>query len=76
MKFDEFQKLLKGIKYRVIQEWDIALPFNTDQETIQKILDICREHLLVDWHVVYPDPTELTPEPETNMYWDRKNNEA
>ena len=72
MKFDELEGKLKDIKYRVIDEWDIMLPFNTTAETIQKVIGICRNNLLTDWHIVYKDPTKMTPEPEVNIYWDRK----
>jgi len=72
LKFNEFKKLLKGIKFKVVKEWNITLPHHTPRETIQNILDLCRENMLLDWHVIYPEPTGKDPEPEIKIYWDRK----
>jgi hypothetical protein len=70
MKFKDFQKELKGIKYRSEKDWEILLSFNTKREMIQVILDKCREKMLTAWHIIYSEPTEQVPEPEIRMYWD------
>ena len=72
MKFDEFQKKLESIKYEVIGKWDISLPFNTTSETIQKLILICRENLITEWHMIFKQPTDANPEPNINIYWDRR----
>ena len=71
MKFADFQKKLKGVRFRVVDAWSFGLPFGTDREKIQIIIDICRDNLIVDWHIVYVQPTEAVPEPEISIYWDR-----
>ena len=72
MTFAEFKKELSGIKYSSKKDWQIFLPFDTKRETLQKILDICKEHLMVDWHVVYGNETVENPSPEIKIFWDRK----
>ena len=72
MKFEEFHKKLESIKHEVIGKWDISLPFDTTSETIQKIIHICRENFIVEWHIIYKNPTNMIPEPAINIYWDRK----
>lgn len=73
MSFKEFEKHLKGIKYKVKGDWDIRLKHGTKPETIQKIIDVCKEHLVIDWHIIYPEETEKELEPDIEVYWDRKN---
>jgi len=70
MNFKDFRKQLKGIKYKSDKDWELFLPFNTKAETIQKIITVCRENLIVDWHIVFGEVTKQIPEPETRMYWD------
>ena len=69
MKFEDFKKQLNGIKYAGVVEWKINLPFKTKQETIQKLLNICRDNLTVNWHIYYPEPTEQNPEPDIEITW-------
>ena len=71
MKFKEFEKHLKGIPYTASDEWTIDLPHGTKQEVIQKVIDICKDLLIIDWHIIYPEPTEFCPEPRITIYWDR-----
>ena len=72
MTFKEFEKHLKGIKYTANGAWDISLPY--ESKDVQKLIDICREHLIVDWHITYPEPTEDVPNPTIFFYWDRTDN--
>jgi hypothetical protein len=69
MNFNDFQKKLKNIRYRTEKEWEIFLPFSTSTETIQKIITICRNDMLINWHLKILDSTEEIPEPELKMYW-------
>jgi len=69
MNFNDFQKKLKGIKYRTEKEWEIFLPFSTSTETVQKIIAICRNDMLINWHLKIPEVTEEIPSPELRMYW-------
>jgi hypothetical protein len=73
VNFKEFEKELKGIRYRSIADWEILMPFNTKPEMLQRVIQKCRDFLLIDWHVIISDPTEENPEPELRMYWDRMN---
>jgi len=72
MNFSEFTKELNGIQYKSDKEWEIFLPYDTKREEIQKIIDVSREHLLVDWHIIFGDITEENPTPYIKMCWDRK----
>ena len=72
IKFKEFQKELEEIKYRSEKKWEIFLPFDTSREVIQTIIEKCRKHYLTNWHIVYPEPTNKIPEPEVEMFWDKK----
>ncbi len=72
-QFKEFEKALRGIRYHSITDWEILMPFNTKPEMLQRVIQKCREFLLIDWHVTFADPTEENPEPEIRMYWDRMN---
>jgi hypothetical protein len=72
MTFNEFKKELKGIKYRSKKDWEIFLPYDTKRETLQIVIDKCREHLLLDWHIYYKDETEEDKTPDIEISWNRK----
>lgn len=72
MTFKEFEKHLKDIKYTVNGDWDISLSYDAKPERVQKLIDICREHLILDWHVIHGEVTEEIPEPDIRIYWDRR----
>ena len=71
MNFKEFEKELKDIKFKSKNEWEIFLPFNTEQKTIQSVIDISKHHMLINWHVIFTDPTDKKPEPDIRIYWDQ-----
>jgi len=75
MTFKEFQKELTniGIVYMVADEWHIRLPYKRDD--FQKIIELCRKHLLTNWHIYYVEETENNPRPDVFMSWDRKQKE-
>lgn len=72
--FEEFLKLLtrNSIRFTVSSDWSLLLPNSTRQSTVQKLIGLCREHLLVTWHIVYPEPTEEFTEPDIQVWWEQK----
>jgi len=72
MDFKNFKKEFKGIKLKSNSDWEIFLPYSTKTEEVQSIVGICRKHLIVDWHIIFSEPTDENPEPDIRMYWDRK----
>ena len=75
MNFKDFKKELKKVDYKSKKDWEIFLPFDVTREKIQSVIDLSREHMLVDWHVIFPEITEKVPEPDIKIYWDRKQKE-
>jgi len=69
MEFKEFDKQLKGIKHKVISDWVIELPFDSDYHPVIKI---ARENMLVDWHVLIGEPTNDNPKPPIKMFWEKE----
>lgn len=73
MNFSEFKKELKNINFKSDKEWELFLPYDTKREIIQKIIDKCREHLLLNWHIIFGEESELVPQPYIKIYWDKNN---
>ena len=72
MNFKDFKKELKDIKFKSKKDWEIFLPYGAERETVQSVIGFCRKHMIVDWHIIFPSPTEKEPEPDIRIYWDRK----
>jgi hypothetical protein len=70
IEFKDFQKEIKGIKYRSKKDWEMFLPFNTSKEDIQTIIDQCRKDNITNWHIIYSEVNDKIPEPEIKIYWD------
>lgn len=69
----EINAELKGIGVKSTQEWEIFLPGKkVDQQVIDKIIKICRNHMIIDWHIYFGEETEECPNPEVRITWDRK----
>ena len=57
------------------KDWEIFLPFEFSHENLQLVLKLCRKYMLIDWHVVFPAPTDKQPKPKMRIYWDRASTE-
>lgn len=71
MKFEDFKKSLKGIEYKSGKDWEIFLPYSARHDDVKKVIEICRNHLMVNWHLNIPEPTPEIPEPEIKMWWEK-----
>lgn len=67
MEWKEFEKRLKGIKHKVIKDWYIELPFESDY---RPVINTAKEPLLLTWHVIITEVTEKYPKPPIKIYWD------
>jgi len=68
----EIKKEVKlSIKSVSNKDWEIFLPFKTSASDIQKIFNICRKHLLVNWHIYIPEETEGDSKPDIKFWWDK-----
>lgn len=68
-----------GIVYRSPEEWKLYLPRDTSREKVQSIINKCRDLLLTNWHIIYPDypfqfadEPDPAPPPDIFIYWDVK----
>jgi len=68
--FKDLLKSVKGIKYRTEKDWEIFLPHKTSQEKIRMLIEKLRETEYINWHLVFPEPTVESDEPEIRMWWD------
>jgi len=67
MKFEDFDKMIQDVPHKVLKDWDIELPYDTN---FQPIIAKARECGVTTWHVIVGSVTEKNPKPVTSMYWD------
>ena len=64
----EFKK--NGIIFKSKKDWEIFIPFLCGDD-IRNIIMICRENLIIDWHIIFGEITDECQEPDVKIYWDR-----
>lgn len=69
MEFKEFDKQLKGIKHKVIGDWNIELPFESNYHPV---IAKARDNMLLKWHVIIGEVTDENPKPPIRIYWDKE----
>ena len=69
--FNKLKKELRanGVKFTSTKNWELNLPFEPGQEMIGNLIAVCRKHNLVNWHIIFSEPTEKRKKPKTKVYW-------
>ena len=59
-----------GLHFRCTdKDWEIYLP-HSPAIAVQNVIRVCRNYVMVNWHVVFPEATKNNPQPEIHIYWE------
>ena len=45
----------KKVKFTSKRSWEIFLKHGASHEEIKSVLEVCRELLVTDWHIYFPE---------------------